>query len=186
MEWKCRLAELLVAGAVGLKIHHQITGKIRVLRFIHPHESNKLRQENDYTYGVLINSYHHDNLYDKGWILFFNSCGDYSGFSGSEHKQAEDLIKHYSERDEIEIETVKIGLRELEKFLGERSIIYRDEKELGVKVQKLEGRDKELKGILFELFCDYYISKTRQNIEVIWSNAKDENNEVDILVNGEN
>ncbi len=172
----------LMAGAVELKRHHKVDSKIRVLRFVHPHTSTNSKQENDYTYGVLLNSYHHDNLYDKGWILLFNSCGDYSGFSGSEHNQAEALVKHYSEKGEIDIETIKIDYRELEDFLGERSTIYRNENELGVKVNQLQGRDKEMKGFLFEMFCSYYISKTQQNVEVVWSDAKEENNEVDILV----
>jgi hypothetical protein len=175
----------LLAGAIALKERHKVSEKIRALRFIHPHGSIEENEKNDYTYGVLINSYHRDNIYDKGWLLFFDSCGDYSGFSGSEQKQAEELISYYVKRGELDIETKKLGLYELEEFLGEQSIIYRNERELGVKVQTLEGRDRELKGFLFELFSSYYASQKYPDAKIIWSNGEDENNEIDVLLDHE-
>ncbi len=79
--------------------------KVIACKFIHPFEENK----NDFSYGILIDSASSAGHYCSGWMLFYDCCGDYSGFSGSEHKMAEKLIDKYLKQNKLELRELVIN-----------------------------------------------------------------------------
>lgn len=89
----------LLVGAVEMRRNLSNPDKVLVARLIHPAgEPDK----HDYSYGILLEAYGSMGLTDySGWLLFYDCCGDYSGFAGSEHTRAEAFIKRYEELGKI-------------------------------------------------------------------------------------
>lgn len=102
--------------------------KVIVSKFTHPLSNNKMK--NDYSYGILIDTKSAVGHYSDGWVIYQDACGDYSGFSGSEHKSTEELIQKYLKEEKIELRELSISLEKFIKFTNqytksetERSII---------------------------------------------------------------
>ena len=71
----------LLAGVAELKSSFVGGEKAHIAKFIHP--VTKDGKKNDYSYGVLIEAFGSTGLSDfSGWVIFFDCCGDYSGFAG--------------------------------------------------------------------------------------------------------
>lgn len=81
----------MLAGTVALKRKERESRKPVVCKFKHPVEEGR----NMYTYGILVDTKSATENYQHGWILYYNCCNDYSGFSSSEHRAAEELINQY-------------------------------------------------------------------------------------------
>lgn len=173
----------ILAGQVALKQKYKSKDPIKLLRFVHRNEGRTDIEENDYTYGILIHSYQRNNLYDKGWLLFLDFCRDAASFSGGMHREAEELIQFYVKKGILQEETIHIKQDELEKYLNQQTVLNRGEIELNDRIKKLEGRDKRLKGFLFELFCCYYASKVYPiSTTIDWSGGDGQNDEIDIII----
>jgi hypothetical protein len=102
--------------------------KIVVAKFTHPHPDSQVK--NDYSYGVLLDSKSAAGHNCSGWTIFQDACGDYSGFSGREHKSTEKLIQKYLKDKKMELRELSIPLEKFNDFTNshaksetERSII---------------------------------------------------------------
>jgi len=168
----------VLAGTVTLKRMFRNEDKSYVVRFVHPVAEGK----NDYSYAVLIEAYGTLSDY-SGWLVFFNCCGDYSGFAGSEHTQAEMLIDHYKKGDAIELIEYEVDSKTLLDYLtvfsaeltetydpfiskipvdGEVKKHMKILKEISVssRLRRLDSDLASARGLLLELVCYYhFVSK---------------------------
>jgi hypothetical protein len=96
----------LLAGTIELKKRFGSTEKTLVVRVKHPRARGT---GNDYSYGLLLEAFSNTGLSDySGWLLFYDCCGDYSGFSGSEHSRAEQFIDESRKDGSVELAEINI------------------------------------------------------------------------------
>lgn len=171
----------LLSGTVNLKFADG--EKVYVCKFTHP-----VKPGNDYTYGVLVEASGSTGLADySGWVMFYDCCGDYSGFAGSEHMQAETLIEQHLERDEIvlrEMELKKDEFQELvsDKAIGERGSRLSEELDLESERNRLQRKVRRGRGLVVELISHYYLTERGHDSEnVDWNVSLDEG-ELDVYV----
>lgn len=140
----------MLAGTVTLfKIEKSSFDKVIVSKFTHPHSDDL--SKNDYSYGVLVDSKSTAGHYLSGWIIYQDACGDYSGFSGSEHRSAEALIGKYSREGKIELREMTISLEEFSRFSNQR-VRSKDLVDLHNENELLSQLLIDSKSILLELF----------------------------------
>lgn len=174
-------------GSVEVKRKFGIKDKVYTIRFKHPAPSVK---GNDYSYGVLIEAAGLSGLADySGWIIFYDCCGDYSGFAGSEHALAEAFLKKYEREGLIEIREFEIDKKQFREFLADK--IVSDERVEFIKRLKLETLRKEIKdrfgeskGMLLELLFYYALSK--EAFEKIEWRYKKADIELDVIAKKKN
>jgi hypothetical protein len=46
------------------------------------------------------------------WLLFFDCCGDYSGFAGAQYRMAEETIQDFYKRGKINVQQIEMGKAE--------------------------------------------------------------------------
>ena len=140
----------MLAGTVALH-NPKVSGlpKVMVAKFIHPRSKDK--NKNDYSYGILIDTKSAAGHYSSGWVIYQNVCGDYSGFSGSEHKSSEKLISKYAKQDKIELRELTITLKKFTEFTNE---YVKDKKEISILEENKLVVDiiQKSRSNLFELF----------------------------------
>ncbi|MCK4797878.1 MAG: hypothetical protein KAT05_10870 [Spirochaetes bacterium] len=186
----------LLIGASELKRIYGDGDKAYISKFIHPVKSVK---GNDFTYGVLIEAFSGISDY-SGWILFFDACGDHSGFSGSEHARAEMFIEEYKEKDLIEVRETIIDKNKLKEYIADkiipnnqtigfetkgkfkRSINKKDYflNELEEESIRRKNNDilNEAKGLVLELLTYYTLSK---NYTMVDWNIKITEGQLDVM-----
>lgn len=150
--------------------------KVIVSKFISSIGKNK----NDYSYGILIDSKAAAGHYYNGWLLFYDCCGDYSGFSGSEHRRAELMIKKHLKAGIIDLREMKVRKHDLKKYADQH--LYSapvtnkiDEKpDVSFKSTVAQGKYGELKGLTFELLCYYFAHNyySDKGYKVTWGGVK--------------
>ena len=80
----------ILIGLVNLR-----SEKVLVRIFRHPKGKNM----NSYSYGILIPAYGSIGITDySGWLIFFDSATDYSGFGGHLYRQAKRYIDRFREK----------------------------------------------------------------------------------------
>lgn len=140
-----------LAGAVYLQNDEQSSfDQIMVARFKHSLPNG--REGADYSYGILIDSKPAAGHYYNGWNLYLNACGDYSGFSGSEHRAAEKLIARFVSEGKVLLRPeLNISLGKFGKVLGK---IAHSGESVGLRVrnQELERQLQKARSYAFELF----------------------------------
>lgn len=147
----------MLAGTVTLhKPKESEFSQIIVVKFTHPHKNKK---KNDYSYGVLIDTKSAAGHYYSGWVIYQDACGDYSGFSGSEHQSSEKLIAEYQKTAKIELRELTIPLKEFEAFTNQYTKTH---EQLSILEQNKLIPDiiQKSKAHLFELFTYYVCSKS--------------------------
>jgi hypothetical protein len=150
----------LLIGTVNLKRRHGNDEKTFVVRFVHPVGEGK----NDYSYAVLIEAYGTIGDY-SGWLVFYDCCGDYSGFAGGEHRFAEETIDRYSKEKAIEVINYNINSQDLLNYLKVFSADITDEYEpIGLKIP-VEGDIKKHKKMLESLSLSSIITRQNSTIE---------------------
>jgi len=161
----------LLSGTVNLKKLFADGEEVFICKFTHPVEPG-----NDYTYGVLIEASGSTGLADySGWVMFYDCCGDYSGFAGSEHMQAETLIDQHLERDEIilrEMEIEKDEFQELvsDKTIGERGSRLSEELDLESERKRFQTKVRRARGLFVELISYYYLTcRGYKSDDIDWS-----------------
>lgn len=118
----------MLAGTVAIhKPTHSEFSKIVTVKFTHPHLDDK--EKNDYSYGILIDSKSAASHYSSGWVIYQNACGDYSGFSGAEHRTTEKLLDEYKTKGKIELRELTIPLHKFKEFTNKNVF---DNKQLSV------------------------------------------------------
>ncbi|MBL0047029.1 MAG: hypothetical protein IPP32_02890 [Bacteroidetes bacterium] len=105
----------LLAGTAALLNKQREFDKVMVCKFIHPREEEN---GNDYSFGVLIDAKASAGHYSSGWMIFYDCCGDYSGFSGSEYNHAEAIIKKYQNKRLLKLATKKVQKNEFKVYLA--------------------------------------------------------------------
>ncbi len=160
--------------------------KVIVSKFTHPYSNDK--NKNDYSYGIMVDAYSAAGHYSSGWVIYQNACGDYSGFSGSEHKSSEKLILKYLKLDKIELRELTIPLK---KFIEFTDQYVKDEKELSILEENKLIPDliQKSRSQLLEYFTYYVCSKTSiyndYNIKLsVDKNSKE--GEKDVIIINEN
>jgi hypothetical protein len=165
----------MLTGTVGLlqKKEKELNRAI-VCKFIHPKDKNS--NQNDYSYGILIDAKAAAGHYSSGWLLYYDCCGDYSGFSGSEHQRVESIIKRLTKQGKLELREYKIPHHEFKEYIAK--YIREKSENLDVEAQVSEGEivnkmteisEKKKKksiitdsqGLLLELIS-YYISTKKK------------------------
>jgi hypothetical protein len=173
----------LLSGTVNLKKRFAEGEKAYVCKFTHPVEPG-----NDYSYGVLVEAAGNTGLADySGWVMFYDCCGDYSGFAGSGHLQAERLIEEHLEKDQImlrEMELEKDEFQELvsDKAIGERGADLSEELDLESERNRLQTKVRRARGLLVELVSHYYLSRQGYDSDELDWNISLDSGELDILV----
>ena len=152
--------ERIIIGSCEASKKFSDSYRIKMIKFIHQNEIG-----NDYSYGVLIESYGTFFSDFSGWLIFYDVCGDYSGFSGSEYVQIEHYINYYKKRNLIEIKDIHLSFKEFKKYMklndGNKRGIVKDDKLFRVKVRKLSGLFQNSKGIMLELLSYIHIKATK-------------------------
>lgn len=85
---------LTLLGSIERKRLFSIDEETLIIRFVHPQKDIQWKQANNYSYAILVEAFGSIADY-SGWLIFFDCCGNYSGFAGSEYESAELFIKHY-------------------------------------------------------------------------------------------
>lgn len=139
-----------LAGAVYLQNDEQSSfDQIVVARFKHPLSNG--HEGADYSYGILIDSKPAAGHYYNGWNLYLNACGDYSGFSGSEHRAAEKLIARFVSEGKVLLRPeLNISLEKFCKVL-DKTAHSGESVGLRVRNQELERRLQKARSYAFEL-----------------------------------
>ena len=173
----------LLSGTVNLKQRFAAGEVAYVCKFTHPVEPG-----NDYTYGVLVEAAGSTGLADySGWVMFYDCCGDYSGFAGSEHMQAEQIIEEHLERDQIKLREMELEKDKFQKLvsdkaIGERGASLTEELDLESERNRLQTKVRRARGLLVELVSHYYLSRQGYNPEKLDWNISLDSGELDILV----
>jgi hypothetical protein len=173
----------LLVGTAELK--KKINEKAYVFRFIHPDKSVK---GNDFSYAVLIEARGGIGDY-SGWVLFFDCATDYSGFGGSEHDFAENIIKEYENKNLIEVIEMTVDKKKFKGYIADkitkrnhRSILTELTNES--KIQKNRNVTSEARGLVIELITYYTLSR-KNNLKIEW-NIVESKDQIDIIKEGEN
>ncbi|MBN2094857.1 MAG: hypothetical protein JW727_02315 [Candidatus Aenigmarchaeota archaeon] len=161
----------LIAGFSEIKVMDNVDSKVQVCKFIHP--VGWAKDKNDYSYGILIESYGTFGSDFSGWIMFYDCCGDYSGFSGTEHMQIEAIIDSYKKQGLVELRQMTIGKSRLRKYIA-KSVVGEISTKIENELEKTSTKNKELsivkdaRGLVNELFS-YYILSKRDGYDVDWN-----------------
>jgi hypothetical protein len=174
----------LMIGSAEMKRLYGIDEKVHVCRFIHPDESVN---GNDFSYGVLIEAFGSTGLSDySGWALFFDCCGDYSGFAGSEHAMAEKVIELYERKELIDVREMKIDKEKFEKYVADNVVSGSKQEILDrLRLSTIERDKRDIvnasRGMVLELLSYYTLSKNRTKQKLDWS-VKLNDDELDIIL----
>lgn len=185
-------------GAVSVRRNANASNPVRVIRIRHPLGRS---DHADFSYAVLLEA--SGTLSDySGWLLFYNCCGNYSGFGGSQHALAEATISRHESSKEIEVVELVLGkdafLDAANNLFGRvlpaarrrrgtqlrQKIIARLEKKYAGKLSVLENRHSAATGLLLELLS-YYTSTNRASMNSTilsdWQFVQDKK-EIDVIV----
>jgi len=147
----------MLAGTVALHNSKESPfSEIIAVKFTHPHKNKK---KNDYSYGVLIDTKSAAGHYSSGWVIYQNVCGDYSGFSGSEHQSSEKLIEKYEKEGKIKLRKLTISLKDFEKVTSQYTKTH-EQLSILEKNKLIPDIIQKSKAHLFELFTYYVCSKS--------------------------
>lgn len=161
----------MLAGSVAL---HEPTksefSKIIIAKFTHPRIDDQ--QQNDYSYGILVDTKSASNHYSSGWVIYQNVCGDYSGFSGSEFRITEKLITKYRKQNKIELRELTIPLLEFIDFTNQQ-VLEPNQISILEQYKLIPDILQKSKATLFELFT-YYLCNRYYNSDykVLFSEGK--------------
>lgn len=164
----------LLVGAVEMRRNLSNPEKVSVIRLIHPAGGP---ERHDYSYGILLEAYGSMGITDySGWLLFYDCCGDYSGFAGSEHARAESFIQRYEDAGKIVVieQTIdkKAFLRLMKDSLlsATKDVIFRsiEARDLLTKANSSLG---PARGLLLEAICHYIFGRTlsAENTRTEWA-----------------
>lgn len=177
----------LLNGAVVFRRRSGNTDPLLVMRVKHPAgEPNK----HDYSYGILLEARGGFGITDySGWLLFYDCCGDYSGFAGSQYAMAEQEIKRHKKRKTIEVHELTIPKDKLldlmrDKLLSTTKNVMHAAEKTRTDLRLAENQLGAAKGLLLEILGIrhyYYNGNPSGTIKVEWSYERLEQ-EIDLLV----
>ena len=176
----------LLSGTVELHQRRQPVGKskpVLVMRVKHPARE---AGGHDYSYGLLLEA--QGSIADySGWLLFYDCCGDYSGFARSQYELAEREVQRHLDEKTIEVHEVTITQKDLltlmhGKLLSTtKDVMFAAERTKS----KLRGTEDELgaaRGLLLELLgVHHYSAAAVGRTKIAWAYEK-LGQEIDVLV----
>lgn len=183
----------LLAGTVALQKNEREFDTVHVSKFIHPIGENK----NDYSYGILIDTFAAARHYDSGWLLYYDCCSDHSGFSGSEYKRAEEIIKQYKKMNLISLREISVEKNVFEKYVAKHIYSPDVEKMTYEKIREIENevrletdsqrkKDRTIissaKGLIFELLTCYFFAKKFNLTHTVEWNINKKKGEIDVCI----
>ncbi len=187
----------LMSGTAFLLEKQGEFDNVYICRFIHPRNKEN---GNDYSYCILIDAKASAGHYSSGWMLYYDCCGDYSGFSGSEHKKIEETINNFQKKKIIRLASKIISKKDFKNYIGrylpekERVHNYKEEvnliKPLDTITLKKELNDfiSNSKALVLELVSYYVTTKYKGYKDIFllkdWS-VNSENGEIDVLLENE-
>jgi len=177
----------VLSGHITIKNERAGGEPVKVIRFVHP---EKRVNGNNYSYAIFIEAYGGIGDY-SGWIIFYDCCGDYSGFSGSEHYLAESYIKRYKKEGLLEVEEFKISLEDFNNYLSNR-IVFDNRKKTRLKLESSKlnimyrNKFNNLKGMFLELLGFYVYSQIPPE-KIDWAvSTKKDLGDIDLIIKKEN
>lgn len=180
----------LLAGAADLRRESasESPDPMRVVRLKHPAvQSGKF----DYSYGLLLGAFGSLGLSDySGWLLFYDCCGDYSGFAGSEHQMAERFIGRYQEQSVVNVSEYVIGKDKFldlmkDNLLSETKEVIFNARDTANRLEAATNKLSTARGMLVELVTQYLHSQFKATSNSEWS-VPVANGEIDVLVRDPN
>ena len=170
----------LLLGTIELKAKYDIDEKSFICKFIHP---DKSVNGNDYSYGILIQSYGSFFSDFSGWVMFYDCCTDYSGFGGDQHAKAEARINELKKLNLIEVREMVIPKNFFKKYISQ-VCTYRQISDKDKLINDAKAALDSSRGIILELLTYYYISKYGEG-NVDW-NIQEKGDQIDVTIEKEN
>jgi len=173
----------LLVGTAELKSRFPEKGKAYICKFIHP---DKSVNGNDFSYGILMDAFGSTGLSDySGWILFFDCCGDYSGFAGSEHAMVERFINKYKNNGIIEVIEITINKNKLKEYIADKITTGKRDEIMQILEEESRARKErniisEARGLVLELVTYYTLSKKIYDL-IDW-NIKMNKDQLDVIL----
>lgn len=169
----------VLEGAVRWSERIRDSSKVQVLKI--PHKVGK--NQYNYSYGVLIESRGSLGSDWSGWMMFYDICGDYSGFSGQEHAYVESMIKLHLKNKSILLRRKEIPQKTLKDYLSKSST----ERRIGQISNEHKRREEilnEARGMIVELLV-YYLQTQIKEQDVKWGFENRKDGDIDILIEKE-
>jgi hypothetical protein len=174
----------LLSGTVLLRQRVGNSDPLLVMRVKHPVDGTGAY---DYSYGILLETHGSFGSDYSGWLLFYDCCGDYSGFAGSQHAMAEQEIQEHLSHKAIEIHEVTIPKDKLLNLMRGKLLSTTKDVMLAAEQTRSDLRLAEDKlgaarGLLLELLgMRHYYAASRGNIRIEWAYER-LGQEIDLLV----
>jgi len=175
----------LLNGAVVLRQRVGNPDPLLVIRVKHPAGG---AESHDYSYGILLETRGSFGISDySGWLLFYDCCGDYSGFAGSQYAMAEQEIQEHLNRKVIEIHEVTIPKDSLLNLMRGKLLSTTKDVMLAAEQTRLSLRSAENKlgaarGLLLELLgMRHYYAASNGSVRIEWAYER-LGQEIDLLV----
>jgi hypothetical protein len=144
-----------MTGAVELRRHLGNQEPLLVMRVKHPAGGP---DRHDYSYGVLLEVSGSVFSDYSGWLLFYDCCGDYSGFAGSQFAFAEQEIARQLAAKTIEVHEEVLDKNKFLALMKDRLLsttkdVMHGAQETRTKLRDIENRHGAATGIILELLA---------------------------------
>ncbi|MFC2044670.1 hypothetical protein ACFLT8_05730 [Chloroflexota bacterium] len=176
-------------GAVVFRQRIGNSDRVLVMRVKHPAGGTiRGRPKFDYSYGVLMEGHGSFGISDySGWLLFYDCCGDYSGFAGSQYAMAEQEIQQHLKQKTIEVHETTIEkdtfLKLMKaKLLSTTKDVMHEAIQTRSNLRSVENRLGAACGLLLELLgMRHYYRTSSEPARIEWSYER-LGQEIDLIV----
>ncbi len=173
-------------GAVVFRQRIGNSDRVLVMRVKHPAGGGPNRF--DYSYAILMEGRGSFGISDySGWLLFYDCCGDYSGFAGSQYAMAEQEIMQHLKQKTIEVHEATIEkdafLKLMQaKLLSTTKDVMHEAIQTRSNLRSVENRLGAACGLLLELLgMRHYYRISSGPVRIEWSYER-LGQEIDLMV----
>jgi len=164
-------------GAVIFRQRIGNSNRLLVMRVKHPAGGTiRGRPKFDYSYAILMEGHGSFGISDySGWLLFFDCCGDYSGFAGSQYAMAEKEIGQHRNQKTIEVHEITVAKDKFLKLMQTKLLsttkdIMQEAIQTRSNLRSVENRLGAACGILLELLgMRHYYRTSTGPVRIEWS-----------------
>jgi hypothetical protein len=181
----------LLNGAVVFRQRANNPDAVLVMRVKHPEGGGPNRF--DFSYGLLIEGRGSFGITDySGWLLFYDCCGNYSGFAGSQHAIAEKEIQEHLKQKAIELHEATIDKRELLKLMQSKLLsttkdVMREAVQTKSNLRTAESKLGAARGLLLELLgMRHYYRTPSTPVQIEWAYERLGQGDIDLVVRASN
>ena len=174
----------LLSGAVLLRQRAGNSDPLLVMRVKHPAGG---ADSHDYSYGILLETHGSFGSDYSGWLLFYDCCGDYSGFTGSQYAMAEQEIQQHLSQKVVEIHEVTIAKDDLlnlmrGKLLSTTKDVMLSAEQTRSDLRLAEDKLGAARGLLLELLgMHHHYAASNGPVRIEWAYER-LGQEIDLLV----